>query len=107
MSAPPRFFDDWPAVRDALEHAYAQLGLEMVQREPGLREYPAEHWNIAGIVRDFVLRERASAEVCMTCKATLTFANVIRCLDCRAQLCECCAGVHFGGGHKQRAAAAH
>lgn len=101
-------FADWRSVRDALEHAYAKLGLEMIQTAPGCREYPAEHWNIAGFVH-----EQASAEYsrlvgsCINCKGGLNFETVIRCLDCRATLCERCAVQHFGPSHPKRAAAAH
>lgn len=99
-----RFFDGWQSVRDALEHAYAELGLQMIQSAPSMWEYPAEHWNIAGLVRDYVMRHQGA---CLQCRAPLDFHTVIRCLDCRALLCEACAPKHFGPTHAQRAASAH
>jgi hypothetical protein len=103
-----RQFQNWTSVREALEHAYRELGLEMIQTDPGSREYPAEHWNLAGLVH-----EHASADYrrlfgsCVDCKAALSFHTVIRCLDCKATMCEACAPRHFGPKHQQRASAAH
>ncbi len=103
-----RQFNDWQSVRDALEDAYKELGLEMVETEPGSRKYPDEHWNLAGLVRDHVAAQYSRLlGSCISCKTSLNFHTVIRCLDCRAPLCENCAPAHFGPSHGSRASAAH
>lgn len=96
-------FPDWQIVRKALEHAYSKLGLEMLQTSSG-REYDATHWNIAGLVHEYL---RDNQGKCWHCQTPLTFETVIRCLDCRASLCSPCAHEHFGPKHSSRAQVAH
>lgn len=98
-------FPDWPSVRDALEHAYKQLGLSQTVRGDGGQEYPVNHWNVAGLVRDYVVNDPRHR--CVTCQAPLSYDSVIRCLDCRSPLCERCAADHFGPKHSERAARSH
>lgn len=100
-----RHFSDWTCVRDALKHAYSELGLQE-ERTPRGSQYNPTHWNIAGLVRDYVLTNRETVK-CVSCQTRLNVHEVIRCLDCRSALCERCAPGHFGPKHQSRAALAH
>ena len=103
-----RHFSNWPSVRDALEIAYVELGLQMIQTSPGTKEYPAEHWNIAGLVHDHAAGQyRRLVGSCVDCRSALNYHSVIRCLDCKSTFCETCAAMHFGPTHRGRAVAAH
>ncbi len=102
------FFPDWQPIRDALEHAYKELGLEMIQDGPGSAHYDETHWNIAGVVRQYVIDKRSSTTcVGRNCGARLDINTLFRCFDCKAPLCEICAPIHFGPNHASRASAAH
>lgn len=92
-------------MRDALEYACKELEIAPPPEGSGLTFDPV-HWDIAGIVRDYVLEHQVNGH-CLTCKTKLTYDTVIRCLDCRATLCEYHAKDHFGPNHTGRAAAAH
>jgi len=98
-------FHPWTAVRDALEHAYALLQIPKPPEGSGYTFDPL-HWNIAGVVRDYVIEHQVNGH-CMTCNTKLTFDTVIRCLDCKMPFCEYHAKDHFGPQHGGRAAAAH
>ena len=100
-------FPNWQPIRQALELAYKELGLEMT-KTPNGATYPADHWNIAGLVYTYVDRQLSEkVGSCFSCRTKLDFFTVIRCLDCKTTLCEYCAKVHFGPNHAGRAKAAH
>ena len=94
---------NWQPVRDSLQYAYKELGLQMPVTPHGSM-YPIVHWNIAVKMHDYNLRNLGH---CLSCKTELNFYTVIRCLDCKAMLCEHCAGHHFGANHQARAYVAH
>lgn len=101
-------FPNWTKVRDALESAYQRLGLQMVVAPTGGQHYPVNHWNIAGLVYEEAQSEyKRFRGKCLSCPTELSYETVIRCLDCRATLCEACAPGHFGPGHVSRSAQAH
>lgn len=91
-------FHGWQAIRAAIEAAYAAQGREVPAN------IPVEDWNLAGLaIEAFAHATRAS---CVTCKTNLWGGETIRCLDCKAALCERCAPKHFWpngrrpGGHR-------
>lgn len=100
-------FANWPPIRDALDSAYNRLGLTKVKTENG-EAFLEEHWNIAGLVYEAAAEDyRRLLGSCVQCKTRLNYATVIRCLDCKATLCEYCAPAHFGPNHASRAQTAH
>lgn len=100
-------FEPWEPVFDAIRHAYKELGMEMEQVNATMRRYNPTHWNIAGKVYEWARSQNAGGGHCYRCGCALTFGTVIRCLDCKAPMCERCAPEHFGPNHAQRATAAH
>lgn len=98
---------NWMPVKDALEYAYQKMGLEMVKIDAGAK-YPNLHWNLAGLVREFVVAQQdAMFGKCQACGKSMGLLDQIKCLDCGTRLCEPCAKEHFGGDHGARAAASH
>lgn len=98
---------NWMPVKDALEYAYQKMGLEMVKTDAGAK-YPNLHWNLAGLVREFVVAQQdAMFGKCQACGKSMGLLDQIKCLDCGTRLCEPCAKEHFGGDHGARAAASH
>lgn len=98
-------FHPWTSVRDALEHTYQKLALPKPPEGSGYTFDPV-HWNIAGVVRDYVIENQVNGK-CLVCKTPLNYDTVIRCLDCRSTLCEYHAKDHFGPSHAARAAMSH
>jgi len=90
---------DWRPVRDALEYAY-----KMLPRFEGPNGYPAEDWNLALYVHQYVTERTHS---CMHCQTQFKLYELYRCFDCKGFLCERCAVEHFGPKHAERARAAH
>lgn len=88
MTASRIALGDWRPVRDAIEHAYAEMGLP-VPRD-GI---PDEHWNLAVLV--LAHQRQASRKTCWDCRQPIPLGEEIRCLDCRAWLHEGCAHRHF------------
>lgn len=98
---------NWMPVKDALEYAYQKMGLEMVKTDAGAK-YPNLHWNLAGLVREFVVAQQdAMFGKCQACGKNVGLLDQIKCLDCGTRLCEPCAKEHFGSDHGARAAASH
>ena len=98
---------NWMPVKDALEYAYQKMGLEMVKTDAGSK-YPNQHWNLAGLVREFVVAQQdAMFGKCQACGKNVGLLDQIKCLDCGTRLCEPCAKEHFGSDHGARAAASH
>lgn len=95
-------FQDWTGIRKALEAAYERLGLSMIKDDSG-SHYQEDHWNIAGLVYEHIW---ATMGKCVHCSKSLNYHSVIRCLECKAPMCESCAVDHFGPGHVTRAASA-
>jgi hypothetical protein len=83
-----RSFGDWRPIRNAIEAAYRELGEDVPS------SIPERDWNLAGL--SITLHERASMPRCTECKEPFdNWHAVIRCLDCKAPLCERCAPRHF------------
>jgi hypothetical protein len=83
-----RSFGDWRPIRNAIEAAYREMGEDV---PPSI---PERDWNLAGL--SITLHERASMLKCAECKEPFdNWHAVIRCLDCKAPLCERCAPRHF------------
>jgi len=80
-------FGDWPPIRNAIVAAYKALGQEAPSN------IPVEVWNIAGLAID-AYRHGARSH-CIDCHEALWPQATIRCLDCKAPLCENCAPKHF------------
>jgi hypothetical protein len=80
-------FGDWRPIRNAIETAYREIGEEVPQT------IPFRDWNLAGLA--IKAYEQASLPKCVECKRKLDWPSVIRCLDCKAPLCEHCAPRHF------------
>lgn len=82
-----RTFHDWRPIRNAIEAAYRELG------QPVPSDIPTADWNLVGVaIEQF---ERAARPACIECQRSLDRYEVIRCLDCKAPLCERCAPKHF------------
>ena len=81
-------FDDWQPIRKAIEAAYAALGRDRP------RNIPVDDWNLAGLAIDAFVHARRPK--CIECQTRLQQHETIRCLDCKAALCEHCAPRHFG-----------
>jgi hypothetical protein len=90
---------DWVPIRNALESAYKELGLEVPKDG-----YPTEHWNLAVLVFQTAMSKQVS---CLHCGGHQNIYQVFRCFDCKGHLCENCAPEHFGPRHAERAAASH
>lgn len=86
--------DDWRPVRDALKHAYDELGMDWdaAGRAPGGR--PVLHWNLAVLVYEYARRPPGR---CLHCQTPLDFYTAFRCFDCKAALCENCITAHCPG----------
>lgn len=79
--------NDWPPVRAAIEGAYRALGRETPS------SIPTEEWNLVALAMDF--HKHASRSACLECRTPLFRTQEIRCLDCKAVVCETCAPKHF------------
>src|SRR6185503_19358167 len=90
MSDGAFIFHDWIPIRAAIEAAYAVLGRE----NPSGAVCTPDDWNLAGIVISAYLHQ--TRERCAHCRKALWQHETIRCLDCKAALCEHCAHEHFG-----------
>lgn len=89
-------FDGWRPIRDAVDAAYVALG-----REP-VANIPTEEWNLVGLAIDYY--RHANRATCVECGSKLWAHETIRCLDCKAPLCERCAPKHFWpNGQRQKA----
>jgi hypothetical protein len=98
---------DWRQLAEAIEKAYAQFGFEKEKTEGG-QQINLRDWNIGALVYQHAIDLLTkTVQVCYQCKTALSFNTVIRCLDCRAIMCEVCAKEHFGKNHAARAVAAH
>lgn len=102
--APALVVADWKPIRDALAFAYAELGLVMEPEGHSGKRYKPLHWNLSVKLHEYNTRNLGK---CLECKTDLNFYTVIRCLDCKACLCEHCAPQHFGSGHSTRANRSH
>jgi hypothetical protein len=80
-------FDDWISIRAAIEAAYRALGREVPTN------IPVDDWNLVGLAIEAY--QHASRPSCWDCRARLWPSQIIRCLDCKAPLCERCAPKHF------------
>lgn len=80
-------FGGWQSIRAAIEAAYKALGREVPQN------IPTEDWNLAGLAIDAYAHSMRSS--CIECRRKLLNHETIRCLDCKAALCEYCAPKHF------------
>lgn len=80
-------FGNWQSIRAAIEAAYTALGREVP------KSIPTEDWNFAGLAIDAYAHGMRST--CCECKNKLWPSETIRCLDCKAPLCEGCAPRHF------------
>lgn len=83
---------DWRPVRNAIDAAKQQLG------EPQAIEQ--RDWNLVVLALDHMASE--TRPKCISCKTRLPWHEVIRCLDCKAPLCEHCAPQHFWPNGKPR-----
>lgn len=81
------YFGDWRPIRNAIEAAYAEMGIEVTG------SIDRRDWNLIGLALNHA--EFASRATCLECKERLPQHAVIRCLDCKAALCERCAPRHF------------
>lgn len=80
-------FGDWRDVRAALDLAVADVDGAKPQ------SHDQRDWKIAAaVVANF---RAAQAFVCAECQKPLPYGQEIRCLDCKAALCEGCAPRHF------------
>lgn len=80
-------FGDWRPVRDAIEAAQSAMGIA-----PTGNIDPAT-WNLVGLALYY--HEFTSRPHCFNCQKQLRQFEVIRCLDCKASLCQVCAPGHF------------
>ena len=80
-------FDDWRPIRNAIEAAYTELG----QKVP--KNIDKEIWNLVGLSIHHY--SHAMQFDCAECRKSLRHGTEIRCLDCKAVLCEQCAPRHF------------
>lgn len=78
---------DWQPVRDAIEAAYLAMGT------PRSGDIPQREWNLAVLVMSYA--RHAAMPTCSQCKTRIQPYDTIRCLDCKAPLCERCAPGHF------------
>ena len=79
---------DWPPVRKALVKAYEVLGEPVPEGS-----LPQRDWNLVAVaISEF---QEATKSKCMFCTKPLEHYQVIRCLDCKAPMCESCAKTHF------------
>ena len=81
-------FGNWQAIRSAIEAAYRALG-----RKFDGTGIPVEDWNLAGLAIEAYKYQQRST--CIECGEKLWQVETIRCLDCKAPLCERCAPKHF------------
>jgi hypothetical protein len=80
-------FGDWRPIRDAIEAAYGEMGIERGN------SIDRRDWNLVGLAMNYA--EFASRPACVECKKRLRQHQIIRCLDCKMPLCEACAPRHF------------
>ena len=80
-------FDSWRPIRDAIDASYRARGLEPP------RSVPKDEWNMVGLAIHF--HDHAGRATCVNCRSKLWNYQTIRCLDCKAALCEQCAPKHF------------
>jgi CO/xanthine dehydrogenase Mo-binding subunit len=79
---------DWQPVAKAVRAAYAELG--KAEPEGGI---PQEDWNLVAVaISEF---KEAQKYTCIHCRTTLERHEEIRCIDCKAVMCESCAKLHF------------
>ena len=80
-------FSNWQSIRAAIEAAYRALGREVP------KSIPTDDWNLIGLAIDAYAHAQRVA--CFECRTKLWNHETIRCLDCKAPLCERCAPRHF------------
>lgn len=80
-------FDDWLPIRNAIDKARAELGLE------ALKSIPEDEWNLVGTAIEKYLEGLKAP--CCECKKPIDIRHRIVCYDCKAPLCEACAPRHF------------
>lgn len=80
-------FGDWHPVREAMTNAYSAMEVTIEGN------IPTREWNLVGLALDY--HRHATMSACVNCKTPLDHWLVIRCLDCKAPLCEQCAPRHF------------
>lgn len=103
-----RYFNNWTVIRSALDAAYKELGLTMIKTGENSQSYPDDHWNIAGLIHEYVHNKIFDNHSrCKSCNVGLNIETIIRCLDCNMPLCAPCAKKHFGSGHDDRAMQTH
>lgn len=76
---------DWQPMRRAIDAAKRELG-EAAQIEQ-------RDWNLVLLAHDHLAHEAKPS--CAHCRTRIAWHEVIRCLDCKAPLCERCAPEHF------------
>lgn len=82
-------FGDWRAVRKAIEQSYVAMGKQVPS------SIPREDWNLVGLaIAAHAFNTRCPCAG-LRCEKKLYAHEVIRCLDCKAPLCEDCAPGHF------------
>jgi hypothetical protein len=81
-------FGDWRDTRAALEKAFEKIG-----EKPTETGYPKRDWDL--VSEAIGAYREAQAYTCIECKSTVAYGTEIRCLDCKATLCEVCAPRHF------------
>jgi hypothetical protein len=105
----PAYIPNWQPIRAALEKAYDELGLKMVRPDPMSATFQEHHWALAVSIYNQAQSDQQEMRRCQStgCGIGLDFHTVIRCLDCRMQMCANCAKHHFGPQHGGRAQLAH
>ena len=80
-------FGDWRDVRAALDLAVAEVD----GAKPD--SHVERDWKLASaVIKHF---RTAQASICFECREPVLYGREIRCLDCKAVLCERCAPRHF------------
>ena len=84
---PVMTYGDWRDTKAAITDAYGVIG------ETHKGDVPERDWKLV----DAALTSYRDAlqSVCIECKTVLPVKSEIRCLDCKAPLCETCAPKHF------------
>ena len=80
-------FGDWRSIRNAIDAAREVLG------EPPAGNIPDPDWKLVGLAMTY--NDWVSRISCINCQKKLLRYQEIRCLDCKAVLCEQCAPRHF------------
>ena len=88
---------DWRPTRNAIDAAKALLG------EPQAIEQ--RDWNLVVLAHDHLTQEARPS--CVNCRTRIAWHEAIRCLDCKAPLCETCAPNHFWPNGRQSSAHDH